>query len=58
MHSFETGRGKRVAILVAALLAIALVIWNVGRSFHGHAVNSGARALSHQPEPEAPRPPR
>jgi hypothetical protein len=58
IHSFETGRGKRVAILVAALIAIALVVWNVGRSFHGRQVNTGARALTQPPETEAPRPPR
>lgn len=47
MHSFETGRGRRVAILVAALFLVALVIWVVAVGFHGQRFRNNAAALTH-----------
>jgi hypothetical protein len=35
MHDLETGRGKRLAILLAALFAVVLVIWAVAAGFRG-----------------------
>jgi len=47
MHSFETGRGRRIAILVAALFLVAVVIWVVALGFHGQHFRSNAAALTH-----------
>ncbi len=47
MHSFETGRGRRIAILVAALFVVAVVIWVVALGFHGQHFRSNAAALTH-----------
>jgi hypothetical protein len=41
------GRGRRLAILAAALVAIALVVGLVVAGFHGQHVRSSAAALSH-----------
>ena len=46
IHSFETGRGKRLAVLAAALLAVVIVIWAVAAGFHGHSYRSSASALT------------
>jgi hypothetical protein len=50
IYSLETGRGRRVGVLVGALIAVALVVWIVMRGFHGHAVDNGARALTQPPQ--------
>jgi hypothetical protein len=49
IYSLETGRGRRVAILAGALVAVALVVWIVLRSFHGRDVDTGAKALVQPP---------
>jgi hypothetical protein len=49
IYSLETGRGRRVAILVGALVAVALVVWIVMRSFHGRDVDNAAKALVQPP---------
>jgi hypothetical protein len=54
IYSLETGRGRRIAILAGALLAVALVVWVVMRSFHGRQVDGSARALV-QPVAAQPR---
>jgi hypothetical protein len=41
MHDLETGRGKRLAILLAALFAVALVIWAVAVGFRGRQFTRG-----------------
>jgi hypothetical protein len=46
MHDLETGRGKRVAILLAALFAVALVFWAVAAGFHGRHFARSAGALT------------
>lgn len=49
IHSLETGRGRRVAILVAAFLAVVIVLWSVSRGFHGRQIRRDARALTDTP---------
>jgi hypothetical protein len=46
MHDLETGRGRKVAILLAALFAVALVIWAVAAGFHGRHFTRNAGALT------------
>jgi hypothetical protein len=46
VHDLETGRGKRLAILVAALFGVALVIWTVALGFHNRNYGRDARALT------------
>jgi hypothetical protein len=46
MHDLETGRGKRVGVLLAALFAVALVIWAVAVGFHGRHFSRNAGALT------------
>ena len=46
MHGLETGRGKRVAVLLAALFAVAFVIWAVAVGFHGRHYSRSAGALT------------
>lgn len=56
MHDLETGRGKKVAVLVAALFAVVLVLWVVAASFRGRHVTRNAGALTHPVEtPTQPR---
>ena len=50
MHSLETGRGKRVAVLLAALLAVIFVIWAVAVGFHGRHTLRNAGALTNPSE--------
>jgi hypothetical protein len=45
MHSLETGRGKRVAVLLAALVAVALVLWAVAAGFRGRHLTRNAGAF-------------
>jgi hypothetical protein len=55
IYSLETGRGKRIAVLMAALVVVALVIWAVTTGFHGGHVKSSAAALAQPLEaPTAP----
>jgi hypothetical protein len=46
MHDLETGRGKRVAVLVAAMFAVVLVVWAVAVGFHGRHFGRNTAALS------------
>jgi hypothetical protein len=46
LHDVETGRGKMVAVLVAAFLGVALVLWAVAVGFHGRHYHQDARALA------------
>jgi hypothetical protein len=45
MHSLETGRGRRVVVLLAALVAVALVLWAVAAGFRGRHFTRNAGAL-------------
>jgi hypothetical protein len=58
LHDVEPGRGKRVALLVAALFALALVIWTVAMGFrnrhYGRSVGALARPFSAPVQPTAP----
>ncbi|HVZ71721.1 MAG TPA: hypothetical protein VHJ20_05040 [Polyangia bacterium] len=51
IHSFETGRGRKLAFIGIALLALALVAWSLARGFRVGHVDSGARALVKQSQP-------
>jgi hypothetical protein len=42
----DEGRGRRIAILVVALIVIGAVIAVVVSGFHGERIDSGARALT------------
>lgn len=42
----ERGRGKRVIVLILALMLVALVIGVVVRGFKGYSPSSGASALT------------
>jgi hypothetical protein len=42
----ETGRGRKVLIMLLALLLVALVIGVVVRGFRGYSPSSGADALT------------
>lgn len=46
LHDLETGRGRRVAVLLAAFFGVAIVIWAVAMGFHGRHYNRSARALA------------
>jgi hypothetical protein len=46
LHSVEPGRGRRFAVLLAALLAVVLVIAAVAMGFHGRHYSRNAGALS------------
>jgi hypothetical protein len=46
MHSLETGRGRKVAVLLAALVAVALVLWAVAAGFRGRHFTRNAGALT------------
>ena len=45
MHDLETGRGRKVAVLLAALFAVALVLWAVAAGFRGRHLTRNAGAL-------------
>jgi hypothetical protein len=45
IHSLE-GRGRKVAILLAALFAVALVFWAVAAGFRGRHVARNTGALT------------
>jgi hypothetical protein len=45
-HELEAGRGKGVIILIAALFAVALVLWAVAVGFRGHHFKRNAGALT------------
>jgi hypothetical protein len=50
MHDLETGRGRKVAILFAALFAVAIVLWAVAAGFRGRHVTRNTGALTHPDE--------
>jgi hypothetical protein len=50
LHSVEPGRGKRFAVLFAALFAVILVIAAVAMGFHGRHPGRAAGALWRQSE--------
>jgi hypothetical protein len=54
IHSLETGRGRRIAALVAGIVAVALVGWVLARGFHGVRVHDDARALTPSAVPTQP----
>jgi hypothetical protein len=49
LDSLETGRGKRIAILVAALFAVLIVIWTLAVGFQGRHYRRSAGALTDTP---------
>jgi hypothetical protein len=55
IYSLETGRGRRIAVLLAALVAVAVVVWAVATGFHGGHFRRSAEALTQPAEtPAAP----
>ena len=50
MHDLETGRGRKLAVLLAALFAVALVLWAVAAGFRGRHVARNTGALTHPDE--------
>jgi hypothetical protein len=58
IRTLETGLGKRVALLVLALVVIAVVVGVVISGFHGKRVEKSADALTtHAAEPASPATP-
>jgi hypothetical protein len=53
LDSLETGRGKRIAILVAALFAVLIVIWTLAVGFQGRHYRRSAGALTETPAEQA-----
>jgi hypothetical protein len=53
IHDLETGRGRRLAILAAALVAVVLVIWTVATGFHGGLMKRNAAAIAQPVETQA-----
>jgi hypothetical protein len=45
MHDLETGRGRKVAILLAAVFAVVLVLWAVAAGFRGRHIARNAGAI-------------
>jgi hypothetical protein len=50
MHDLETGRGRKVAILLAAVFAVVLVLWAVAAGFRGRHISRNAGAIQHPDE--------
>jgi uncharacterized membrane protein YjjB (DUF3815 family) len=46
IRSFETGRGRRLAIVILALAVVALVIGAVAMGFRGRHISRSADALT------------
>jgi hypothetical protein len=55
LRDFEQGRGRRIVVLILAVLALAIVIGAVVKGFRGQSPSRGARALS-KPSASKPRP--
>jgi hypothetical protein len=49
MHDLETGRGRKVAVLLAALMVVAIVYWAVAAGFRGRHVKRNAGAIITHP---------
>ncbi|MDB4981441.1 MAG: hypothetical protein JWM82_2193 [Myxococcales bacterium] len=49
IRSLETGLGRRVGLLVAALVVVAIVVFGVMRGFHGRKISAGADAMIKAP---------
>jgi len=47
IHSLETGLGRRVAILCASLVAVAIVVWALAAGFRNEHPYRSADALVH-----------
>jgi len=50
MHDLETGRGKKVGILLAAVFAVVLVLWAVAAGFRGRHIARNAGAIGRTSE--------
>jgi hypothetical protein len=55
LRDFEQGRGRRIVVLILAVLALAIVIGAVVRGFRGGSPSRSTRALTD--EPAAPKVP-
>jgi hypothetical protein len=49
MHDLEAGRGRKVTVLLAALVTVALVLWAVAAGFRGRHITRNAGALQEAP---------
>jgi hypothetical protein len=56
IRTFETGRGRRIAILAVAVMVFAIVIAAVVTGFHGVRVRRSASALTRPAVPAATQP--
>jgi hypothetical protein len=46
IRDLEIGRGRRILVLILAVLALAIVLGAVAAGFRGRKTNRGARALT------------